>query len=88
MRMNNHELIYTIQGLTNDGNYHIGAVFPVNLASSPGDEKISGQEPAEFISDFPKYLDDVVNALDQQQTSSFTPDLRTLDAPIQSIEIH
>lgn len=86
--INNHELIYTFQGLTRDGQFYIAAVFPLNLASLPVDEKISGQEPAEFINDFPKYLQNVVGTLDQQQASNFTPDLSALDALIQSIEIH
>jgi hypothetical protein len=85
--INNHELIYTYQGLTNDGSYYVAAVLPVNLASLPADGKVTGQEPPEFSSDFPKYLENVVSTLDQQPASAFTPDLSKLDALVQSIEI-
>ncbi len=86
--INNHELIYTFQGLTADGKYYVAAVLPVNLASLPADEQVTGQEPPEFTSDFPKYLENVVNTLDQQPADAFTPDLSALDAMIQSMEIH
>lgn len=86
--INNHELLYTFQGLTSDGKYYVAAVLPVNLASLPANETVTGQEPPEFSSDFPKYLENVVNTLDQQPANTFTPDLSQLDALIQSIEIH
>jgi hypothetical protein len=85
--INNHELIYTYQGLTSDGKFYMAAVLPVNLASLPADEKVTGQEPPEFGTDFLKYLDNVAGALNQQPASAFTPDLGRLDALVQSIEI-
>ncbi len=84
--INNHELIYTFQGLTNDGKYYVAAVLPVNLASLPADEKVTG-DATEFMSGFQKYLDDTVTMLDGQAASAFTPDLGKLDAMMQSIEI-
>lgn len=85
--INNHELIYTYQGLTSDGKYYVAALLPVNLAGLPADETITGQESPEFVSDFLKYLETTVSLIDQQPASAFTPDLSTLDALIQSIEI-
>lgn len=85
--INNHELIYTYQGLTSDGKYYVAAVLPVNLAGLPADEKVNGQEPPEFRSDFPKYLEDTVSALEQPPAGAFVPDLNKLDAMVQSIEI-
>jgi len=85
--INNHELIYTYQGLTSDGKYYVAAVLPVNLASLPTDEKWHVQEPP-VGEDFGKYIDEVVSNLNEQPTSAFTPDLSKLDALIQSIEIN
>ena len=84
--INNHELFYTFQGLTGDGQYYVAAVLPVNLASLPADGKWNGQEPP-VGSDYRKYVDGVVSILNQQSASTFTPDLRKLDELIQSIEI-
>ncbi len=84
--VNNHELVYTYQGLTNDGKYYVAVVMPVNLASLPNEGDWDGQEPPTG-SDYTKYMRDTVATLDQQQASAFTPDLDKLDALVQSIEV-
>lgn len=84
--INNHELVYTYQGLTRDGAYYIVGIFPINLAGLPDDNKWNGQEPPAG-SDYRKYIDGVVNKLHQQPASAYSPDLGKLDALIQSIEI-
>ncbi len=84
--INNYELIYTFQGLTNDGKYYIAAVLPVTHPDLPATNQVS-QEQASQLSDFATYLSQTVAWLDQQPAGSFTPDLAALDALIQSIEI-
>lgn len=79
--------IYTYQGLTADGNYYVAAVLQVNHPSLPADNKVIGQEPPEFTSDFPKYVANTASALDQQPANSFTPDLAKLDAMLSSLEV-
>lgn len=85
--INNFELIYTYQGLTADGNFYVAAVLPINHPSLPADNKITGKEPPEFTSDFPKYLANTASALEQQPAGSFTPDLAKLDAMMSSWEV-
>lgn len=85
--INNHELIYTYQGLTSDGNYYVAAVLPVNHPSLPADETVTGNEPSEFTSDFPTYLANVVSSLNPQAANTFTPDLTQLDAMMSSLEV-
>ena len=85
--VNNHELIYTYQGLTSDGKYYVAAVLPVNHPSLPADGKVTGNEPAEFPSDYPTYLANVVKNLNPQSAGTFTPDLTQLDAMLSSLEI-
>jgi hypothetical protein len=85
--VNNHELLYTYQGLTSDGKYYLAAVLPVNLPGLPTNESMTGDLPANFIEDFPGYLAETVAMLDQQPPSAYTPDLSLLDAMMQSIEI-
>jgi hypothetical protein len=85
--INNNELIYTYQGLTNDGKYYVAAVLPVNHPSLPADGQVTGKEPPEFTSDFAAYLANVAKALNAQAANTFTPDLTQLDAMMSSLEI-
>jgi hypothetical protein len=85
--LNNYELIYTFQGLTNDGKYYIAAVLPVTHPDLPNTQQVSAQQ-ADEMQDFSAYLAKTVAWLDQQPGSSFNPDLTKLDAMIQSIEIN
>ena len=85
--INNHELIYTYQGLTSDGRYYVAAVLPANHPSLPADGTVSGNEPPEFTSDFPTYLANVVDVLNAQAANTFTPDLAQLDAMMSSLEV-
>jgi hypothetical protein len=82
--VNNEELFYTFQGLTEDEGYYVAAVFPVNHPDLPLN---SGDIPAEFEESFATYLADVITQLDEADAANFTPDLALLDAFIQSIAI-
>ena len=82
--INNNELFYTYQGLTDDGKYYVAAVLPVNHPSLPADQKVTGNEPPEFTSDFPKYVANVASNLNTQAANTFTPDLTKLDAMMSS----
>jgi len=86
--VNNFELIYTYQGLTSDGKYYVAAVLPVNHSGLPADGSVTGDEPPEFTSDFPAYLQNVANTLNTQSADTFTPDLTQLDAMLSSLEIN
>jgi hypothetical protein len=87
MPINNHELIYTFQGLSRDSKYYVAAVLPVNLTGLPADEKVNVADSPEMGSHFPKYVEDVVNKLNQQSADAFNPGLDKLDRMIQSMEI-
>ena len=86
--INNHELHYTFQGLTNDGKYYVAVVLPVNLPELPADESVDlNNPPQNFVNDFPTYLADTVNLLNGRPASAYTPDLSTLDGMIGSLEV-
>ncbi len=85
--INNYELIYTYQGLTSDGKYYVAAMLPVNHPSLPADGKVTGNEPPEFMSDFPAYRANAAKALSIQAANTFSPDLTQLDAMMSSLEI-
>ncbi len=85
--LNNYELFYTFQGLTNDGKYYVAAILPVNHPNLPLDVKLTGGEPVEFYNDFPTYVKNVANSLNTKAASSFSPELTQLEVMMTSIEI-
>lgn len=85
--VNNNELFYTFQGLTSDGKYYIAAVLPVTNPELPEGSDVS-EKQAEVLNDFPGYLSDTADQLNQQPPDSFTPDLNKLDELIQSVEVN
>ena len=84
--INNFELIYTFQGLTNDGKYYLAAVLPVTNPQLPNDPKVN--EPLTGVGiDYQNYISQTASLLDEEPAGSFTPDLNKLDALIRSIEV-
>jgi len=91
--INNRELFYLFQGLTDDGKYYIVATLPVTSSILPEDEKPESAVPAggvplpsQTIPD-QAYYDAVTNALDGMYEDSFNPSLFQLDALVQSITV-
>ena len=84
--INNHELFYTYQGITSDGQYYVAAVLPVTLPGLPADASIPANAD-EWASNYAQYIVDTNAMIAQQDASAFTPDLNTLDAMVQSIEV-
>ena len=83
--INNHMLIYTFQGLTQDGKYYISLVLPVNNPTLPANEKLSDSDYAALSANFANYINDTQAKLSSQPSSSFKPDLSLLDALVQSL---
>jgi hypothetical protein len=80
--INNKELFYTFQGLTDDGSIYVAAILPVSnplldAATSTGsDTNLVAQ------------IADTARVLNQATEDSFTPSLSQLDAMIASIDVH
>ncbi|MBN2046604.1 MAG: hypothetical protein JW750_02075 [Anaerolineaceae bacterium] len=85
--VNNHDLIYTYQGITADGQYYVAAVLPVHHASLPADASITGEEGPEFESDYLAYVKNAAQDLNIQSADTFTPNLTDLDAMLSSLEV-
>jgi hypothetical protein len=83
--INNYELIYSYQGLTNDGRYYVAVILPVHHADLPPDSSVTSIEPATYTDDYPAYLEDIVTMLNLQSADTFSPDLTALDAMISSL---
>jgi hypothetical protein len=91
--VNNHELFYHFQGLTDDGKYYIVAALPVTASILAENDKPDAAIPpggvplpAGGVGD-QAYFDSVTKALDAMYEDSFNPSLFQLDALIQSITV-
>ena len=91
--VNNHELFYHFQGLTNDGKYYIIAILPATSSILAANETPESPVPAGGVAippatgPDPAYYEAVTKALDAMYPDSFNPSLFQLDALIQSITV-
>ncbi|MGE5250947.1 MAG: hypothetical protein ACM3QS_12150 [Bacteroidota bacterium] len=92
--INNHELIYTFQGLTQDGKTYVAAVLPVNAAFLSAQSDPASPLPPDGVpfdwnhfEGMPAYLEAVKQKLETSDPNAFTPTLPMLDDLIQSLRI-
>lgn len=82
--INNQELVYTFQGLTDDGAYYVAAVFPVAQSELPAD---MASADTSFPDGFEAYIQGVQDQLATAVPNSFTPNLDYLDNMVSTIAI-
>ena len=89
--VNNTELHYYYQGVTDDGQYYVQAILPINAPFLAVDGDPNGPLPADGIpfngDDFTGYLNAVAQKLNSTDTFSYTPYLEYLDAMIESMQV-
>ena len=87
--VNNQELFYTYQGLTDDGKYWVSVILPISTPNLMADGKNppDGQSMDDFANNYSTYVADTAAQLNEQNTDSFTPAIGQLDALVQSISI-
>ncbi|MAT99718.1 MAG: hypothetical protein CL608_21470 [Anaerolineaceae bacterium] len=85
--INNQDLFYTFQGLTDDGATYVAAYFPVSFAGLPDSPQINEEAFATLMADWQGYLEDTLALLNEQSAAAFTPDLAAVDALIQSLSV-
>ena len=83
--VNNQELFYTYQGMTNDGKYYISAILPISHPSLPATSPTNLDQ--NFYEEFEAHITEVTNQLNGQADDSFAPTLSALDAMMQSFLI-
>jgi hypothetical protein len=89
--INNRELFYHFEGLTNDGKYYVIAILPIAASILADDEKPGAPVPADGVP-IPTdvgpnavYYASITEKLIALSPDEFTPSLNGLDALIQSI---
>jgi hypothetical protein len=86
--INNNDLFYAYQGITDDGSYLITAVLPISHPSLPVDgESLIGDNYEGFIDHYEEYLTATKQSLDSQLPATFTPELSALDAMMASLKV-
>jgi hypothetical protein len=92
--VNNHELFYTFQGLTNDGIFYVAAILPVNAAFLAQNSEPETSTPPDGVpfdwNNFevlPTYFTTVKQKLNATDPNAFTPTLSSLDQMIQSLSV-
>jgi len=83
--INNANLVYSFQGLTDDNAWYVSAVFPVGAAGLPS----SGLMDAggAFLQGYDRYLSTTVERLEKLAARNYTPDLVLLEDIIRSLKI-
>lgn len=86
--VDNTNLFYTYQGITQDGKYYISAIIPITLTGLPDDGSVLiGDDYSEFYDNWDSYLANVLRFQGEQSLDSFNPSLHLLDEMITSILI-
>lgn len=80
---------YTFQGMTNDEQYWVSAIFPAAASILP--DQVDYQDPdfdyEAFVENYQAYKAEITEALNALPTDAFTPDLERLDALIESLSV-
>ncbi len=86
--VDNQNLIYTYQGLTNDGRFYISAVLPVVHLGLPEDGSIQMEDDyMAFEANWETYINETVNWLNAQEPGSFFPGIDLLDVMMASFKV-
>jgi hypothetical protein len=83
--LTNQHLIYTFQGLTDDGRYYVAAFFPVKTAVLPDTVQVDDWEA--FSVNYSTYVAETKAALNDLTLLDFTPDFTLLDAVVASLRV-
>lgn len=86
--IDNMNLFYTFQGITDDGRYYISAILPVIHGGLPNDGASLLDDYEGFIENWDNYLAETLTFLEEQPPQSFLPNLEDLDALMSSFVIN
>jgi hypothetical protein len=81
----NQHLLYTFQGLTDDGGYYVAAFFPVTTAVLPDTVQVDDWEA--FNINYATYVAETKAMLNDLSPLDYTPDFTLLDAVVTSLQV-
>jgi len=83
--INNDDMFYTFQGITDDGMYYISAILPISHPNLPDPESVTIDDA--FYDNFMNYVDGMEDQLNTEPPFTFFPTLSILDAMIESLYV-
>lgn len=88
--INNKELFYTFQGITDDGRYYVAAVMPISHPNLPADAEtfMQGKDWNQFSEVYQPYVQEMARELNGFDGESFSPSLSQLDQIFSSLTIN
>jgi hypothetical protein len=84
--VDNYDIFYTYQGISEDGRYYIAAVLPIN-STLLSNEELTQAELETIAGDYPGYITTMTDLLIADNGASLTPTLAALDAMMMSLTI-
>jgi hypothetical protein len=87
--INNKSILYTFQGLTDDGKYWVAVTLPISHPILPADYTTlpEGYTEEDLILNYSSYVSDVQDALEAQAPGSYFPTINSLDSLVKSITV-
>ena len=85
--INNQELVYVFQGLSDDGLHGVTAYFPVTHPSLPAGPQMSEADYQALAQNVEARMAEAARALNESRADTFVPSLATLDDLVQSLHI-
>lgn len=79
-------VFYTFQGITDDGQYYVSVMLPVNTGVLPTEEP-TAVDPNTWVAGYGDYLADFLGRITAGGGEGFNPSLETLDALVQSVNV-
>ncbi len=85
--INNHELIYTFQGMTNDDRYWVGIILPITHNSLPADQSGNpyGDDYETFMEQYQTYTAAISQTLANSPDDTFTPNYAFIQKVVELI---
>jgi hypothetical protein len=87
--ISNKNIIYTFQGLTDDGKYWVAVTLPISSPTLPAENDMlpEGYTQENLLLNYSSYVSDVKGALEAQDPDSFFPTINSLDTVVGSITV-
>jgi hypothetical protein len=83
--INNDDMFYSFQGITDDGQFYISAILPIAHPSLPDPETVTMDD--DFYNNFMDYVAIKEGHLTAESPGSFSPTLPMLDEMIESLQV-
>ncbi len=85
--VNNETLMYIYQGLTDDGEYLVSALLPVNSPILPDSYEIPDGDYDAFEANYDQYISDITKKLNAEAEPRFLPNLQLVDGMLLSLSV-